>query len=397
MNNVPVTKSVIIVIIGLFNALICLGQTIEIDGINRDYIFYKPFGIQPNAPLVFVFHGYSGSALGIKNYSKFNLLAEEYGFAVCYPQGTKDQWGNTFWQVGYSFHSELVVDDVKFVRELALKLQDEHNLDTERTFSTGMSNGGDMSYYLACKAPEMFAAVAPVAGCIMQWYYNDCDNDVKMPVFAIHGTNDDITWWNGDINDTQGYGPYLGVRDAINFWKSKNETTTEVILNLPNKNINDGSTVVSYKYSGSDNFDVWLYEVTNGGHDWPGSSGNKDIDASFEVWNFFGYVMGKDLITGFVQEEIRSHTSQVHVYPNPFREFVTIDFDSDVSGNTSIIIYSMDGRLVVELFRGMKTARPLRISWDGKDRQGVKVSQGGYVIKILTDKRLFTRQFFVSN
>ena len=35
------------------------------------------------------------------------------------------------------------------------------------------------------------------------------------------------------------------------------------------------------------NFEVWLYEVVNGGHDWPGSNGNMDIESSYEIWKFF--------------------------------------------------------------------------------------------------------------
>ena len=48
-------------------------------------------------PLIFLMHGFTGSALGISSYSGMNALADEYGFVVCYPQGTSDQNGNNFW------------------------------------------------------------------------------------------------------------------------------------------------------------------------------------------------------------------------------------------------------------------------------------------------------------
>ena len=58
--------------------------------------------MNPYAPLVVVLHGYTGSASGIKNYSEMNAIADLNGFAVCYPQGTIDDFGSTFFNVGYS-------------------------------------------------------------------------------------------------------------------------------------------------------------------------------------------------------------------------------------------------------------------------------------------------------
>ena len=77
-------------------------------------------------------------------YSGMNEIAETNGFAVCYPQGTTDNNGNTFFNVGYSFHWNQTVDD--FIIALAEYLQAHYNLSPINTFSTGMSNGGEMSY-----------------------------------------------------------------------------------------------------------------------------------------------------------------------------------------------------------------------------------------------------------
>ena len=55
-------------------------------------------------------HGFTGSALGISSYSGMNALADEHGFVVCYPQGTSDQNGDNFWNVGYNFHDNQNVD-----------------------------------------------------------------------------------------------------------------------------------------------------------------------------------------------------------------------------------------------------------------------------------------------
>ncbi len=145
------------------------------DGIDRQYYFYIPDSIQPEAPLLFVFHGYTSSALTIMNYSGFNDIAEENGFAVCYPQGTIDDSGNRFFNVGYSFHVDQEVDDVGFTISLAHFLQSEFTLSRINSLSTGMSNGGDLGYLLACEAPDVFKAIGPVSGIMMEWIYAPCD------------------------------------------------------------------------------------------------------------------------------------------------------------------------------------------------------------------------------
>ena len=109
--------------------------------VDRQYYLYIPTTIEPESPLVFVFHGFTSSAENIMEYSGMNEIAETNGFAVCYPQGTTDNNGNTFFNVGYSFHWNQTVDDVGFIIALAEHLQAHYNLSTINTFSTGMSNG----------------------------------------------------------------------------------------------------------------------------------------------------------------------------------------------------------------------------------------------------------------
>ena len=75
----------------------------EFDKIEREFILYIPENLEDNASLVFVLLGYTGSAIDIMNYSGMNTVADENGFAVCYPQGVEDNFGNTFFNVGYAF------------------------------------------------------------------------------------------------------------------------------------------------------------------------------------------------------------------------------------------------------------------------------------------------------
>ena len=257
------------------------------NGQLREYYLYQPNSISENAPLVFVLHGYSGSAGGIMGYSGMNEVASDNGFAVCYPQGLSDNSGYNFWNVGYEFHDNQTVDDVAFLSSLAIYLQDEYGFDTQNTFVTGMSNGGDMSYMLACQANDVFRAIAPVAGCMMEEIYNTCDSS-PVPVLEIHGRQDNVTLWNGDMQNEDGWGAYYSTEDGIDLWVNINNCTSSENIFFPNTNSNDGSYVINHRYFDcTDNAEVWLYEIVGGGHDWPGASGNMDIDASEEVWAFF--------------------------------------------------------------------------------------------------------------
>lgn len=258
------------------------------NGQLRQYIYYSPSDLEIGSPLVFVLHGYTGDASSIQQYTGMDAIADEYGFAVCYPRGTVDHRNNRFWNVGYDFHEGVTIDDVDFIVQLAHHIQNQHKLSQQNTFVTGMSNGGEMSYLLACEASSVFKAVAPVAGMMLQTFFENCDSGKPVPVFEIHGTNDQINRYGGDIEGKDGWGAYPDIPFTIDYWVKTNGCTSVQIDTLPNINSEDSSFVISEKHLGCNNDDqVWLYKVINGGHDWPGAAGNKDINSSQHIWEFF--------------------------------------------------------------------------------------------------------------
>ncbi|MBE6303511.1 MAG: esterase [Bacteroidales bacterium] len=252
-----------------------------VDGVERMYKLYVPEGIKKNAPLVFVLHGYGGSFnLDGKG---FNECADRHGFAVCYPQGSKDGRGKNCWNVGYPFQADMTVDDVSFLCKLAKKLQKEHKLSRKNVFCTGMSNGGEMCYLLAYDRQSTFKAVAPIAGLTMEWMTKAYTRTRPIPLFEIHGTKDKTSEWTGDLDNKGGWGAYIAVPDAVNYWVGRNGCKREQTDTLPLKSA-DAHVVVSHKYVGAKGAkDVWLYEIIGGGHTW----GDKDIDTAEEIWKFF--------------------------------------------------------------------------------------------------------------
>ena len=84
----------------------------------------------------------------------------------------------------------------------------------------------------------------------------------------------------------QGVTYFPSLNDIIRYWVNHNHTdTTPTVVQLPDLNTTDGSTVELYSWNNGDGgVSVEHYEVIGGGHDWPGSFGNKDINSSLEIW-----------------------------------------------------------------------------------------------------------------
>jgi hypothetical protein len=132
--------------------------------------------------------------------------------------------------------------------------------------------------------------------------------------------------------------------------------------------------------------------VLGGGHDWPGSSGNMDIDASEEVWNFVSRYDINGLIggsTGIEQTslDVPENFELSQNYPNPFNPTTTISFDLPEATTLNLAIYDVTGKLVRtfaadELWNGGSYS----VIWNGEDDNGTAVSSGTYFCKMVTDK-----------
>ena len=273
------------------------------DGIEREYIIHIPKNLTEDSPLVFIIHGFTGSAEGISAYSGMNSIAEREGFIAVYPQGTKDINGNTFFNVGYEFHDDSTINDVSFIRELVRSLSQEFNLNRKKAFATGMSNGGDMSYLLACTSSDLFKAVAPVAGVLMKGLKDSCELSSPVPIFEIHGTADKISLFEGDLNNEGGWGAYYDLPSTIDFFAERYQLTNKSVKQMISKESGADYDIFFERHWTDDlEEEVWMYRIEDGRHVWPGikfnwwdnplawfyfGSGNEDINASEEVWAFF--------------------------------------------------------------------------------------------------------------
>jgi len=347
----------------------------EHEGINRQYIYYEPLGLNEQKPLVFVMHGFTGDASGIKNYSGMNQIADQYGFAVCYPRGTIDSGGNRFWNVGYAFHEDETVNDVGFLTELATYLQTNYDLNPDFTFATGMSNGGEMCYMLACQANDTFKAVAPVAGMILQDILDDCQDSTPIPIFEIHGSQDNVTPISGDPNNNDGWGAYPSIPFTINYFSEKNECSTLQTETLPDIDPSDGSYVVSEKHlNGINNNEVWYYEIIGGGHDWPGAWGNMDINAGEEAWLFFQKYID-DILSSNSYSFLEKN---IDVFPNPTNGLIHVK-SNDLFDILEISLVNVLGTTI--------EINPSNESIDLSD-----INTGIYFLSVKTSKGMITKK-----
>lgn len=260
-----------------------LNESIIHNNLQRDYIIHVPgaYSVNDPIPLVFCFHGYGSNASTIMSYTSFNYISDTAGFIVVYPQGTLLQ-GTTHWNVGgWTLGSNM--DDVGFISSLLDSLSDQYNIDESRVYSTGMSNGGYMSFLLACQLSDRIAAIASVTGSMTPQTYNLCNPQHPMPILQIHGTNDQTVPYLGDPLWTE------SINNVLQYWVDYNNCNTSPTT-IPITDINpfDNSTVERLTWENGDNSVVTDHlNVIGGGHDWFGVWGNMDIHSSFEVWKFF--------------------------------------------------------------------------------------------------------------
>jgi polyhydroxybutyrate depolymerase len=267
-----------IVLIGGTFAQTTVDSLLTADG-YRTYRVHTPPGFQPSEhlPLVLNLHGVGSNNAQQEVYSGMNAVADAERFVVVYPNGV-----NSSWNLGLG-----TVDEYGFFTALLDTLAVTYGINTERTYACGMSQGGYMSFVLACALYERIAAIASVAGSMALGLDLFCAPTRPVPVMMVHGTADGIVPYTGGIQS-------LAVPSVIAFWVAHNGCDpVPVITPIPNSVPWDLCTAVREDHgNGELGSAVALIRVEGGGHTWPGSAipvgvTNQDISASQAIWEFF--------------------------------------------------------------------------------------------------------------
>lgn len=293
------------------------------DGQQRSYMLYVPeiYAADTPVPLVFNFHGYTSNASEQMFYGDFRSIADTANFIIVHPQGTLLN-GVTHWNVG-GWTLGSTVDDVGFTETLIDEISATYNIDLSRVYATGMSNGGFMSYKLACQLGTKIAAIASVTGSMTPQIFNNCTPSHPTPVMEIHGTADRTIPYNGASFTKP-------ITTTLDFWVDYNNTNSVASTTmLEDINVSDGSTVEHIIYAGGDNdTKVEHFKVVGGGHTWPGTNfgaANQDFNASLEIWNFFSNYNLDFLMSSTTSISSIEKSQIIAISPNPTWSFLRLE------------------------------------------------------------------------
>lgn len=240
-------------------------------GEERRYLLHiPPHARRAALPLVVVLHGYGSNPEQQEQVSGLSQLADSAGFVAVYPLGLgrKPQWR-------FMGHDD---KDERFIRAVVADVGAQLPIDKHRVYVTGISNGAQMTARLACVAPDIFAAFAPVSGNYMD--FKDCKTGYTTPAMLFHGTNDRILPYNGRL-----------VQFSPQHWAeqraAQNGCAPKPVI------IVNHAEVSAQAWRGCRNqAEVIFYTLAGKGHSWPGSAmperiTSQNLNASQAMWDFF--------------------------------------------------------------------------------------------------------------
>jgi len=152
--------------VGLMAAVLALGGSVAsaevmtwtVDGETREAIVFAPKTPSGKVPLVLSFHGHGDD---MENFQYVGLQQAWPDAIVVYFQGLPSRDGYRGWQVERGDYNDR---DLKLVDVALASLRMKFNVDADRIYATGFSNGAHFTYLLWAARPSVFAAYAPVAG-----------------------------------------------------------------------------------------------------------------------------------------------------------------------------------------------------------------------------------------
>ncbi len=308
-----------------------ISQSLQYDGNNRQYELYIPqsYDGSENVPLLFNFHAGNGTSYSQIYISDMRNLADENNFILVYPQAIADptDGGSLNWM----FKGESDHDDIYFVEAMIDEIATQYSIDQSRVYACGYSLGGEFVHELLCRLNNRIAAGVAVARTMFIETYENCVPEHPTAIMSILGTDDFNSLYNGV--EFAGVLYYLSAADTHQFWIDYNNTDPNPIeIDLPNINTNDGSTVTKRIWENGDAcVSVVELRVNGGDHDWPGWSGNMDINSDEEIWNFVSNYSLSGQIENCNLGVNEFDKTKIQVYPNPTQEILNITINSNVS------------------------------------------------------------------
>lgn len=264
-------------------------ERITSSGEVRKYLLYVPETYDANkaVPLVINIHGFAQWPANQMKVSQWNELADEFGFIVVYPMGTSFPLR---WRVSEVPSIPGGPDkEIVFFNDLIDKLSNEYNIDPQRIYANGLSNGGGMSMLLGCRLSERIAAIGGVAGAYLI-DLQKCEQERAVPAIFFHGKADKIVPYDGGPSERFEL-PFPYIPDFVKSYAKISG------CDLSSENIEETENITGVRYAEcSQGAEVVFYTIEDGGHTWPGGNPlperitgktSQEIDATQLMWEFF--------------------------------------------------------------------------------------------------------------
>lgn len=266
-------------------------RTFDHGGRTRTARIHVPESYDPTVPamLVFNFHGFTSNGQQQEEYTRMSAASDARGFIAVHANGFE-----TSWNAGACCGAarDQGVDDVGYVMALLTRLEEEYCIDPRRVYSTGMSNGGFLSYRLACERADRFAAIASVTG-MLGLDSADCNPSRPVPVLHIHGTEDGIVRYGGGQTSV---GTFVSAAASVGHFRTVNGCASEAT-----ETFSMGDVRCERWGSCEASSDVELCTVTGGGHTWPGTELDPIVALLFGLGHTTQYLDGTNYVLDFFE------------------------------------------------------------------------------------------------
>lgn len=223
--------------------------------------------------LAVVLHGSYGNAERIREMTAFDREAVRHGLVVLYPEAVEEHWNDG--RVAKSTAAKQQINDVGFIASLVRAAQHTHGLTPAETFVTGFSNGGMMTFRLACEQPDLMSRVAIISASMPVGMVAQCRSGPR-DVLMMHGTKDPVIPYSGGpvgLFEKPRWGAVIPVEESVSFWRSRNGCNNAIKSHTLPVPVEDETTVTRYENTHCTSGDtVVLYRVEEGGHIWPGEN-----------------------------------------------------------------------------------------------------------------------------
>jgi polyhydroxybutyrate depolymerase len=261
---------------------------------DRPYDLLLPADRSQPMPLLLILHGGGGQRAvaaritcpegEIDSPKCLHKRALATGYAVVLPDGTGARlvkkmrtWNaggrpdSDRWRCTSGRACKENVDDIAYFRVLLADIKTMVRIDNKRVYATGISNGGAMSYRLACELSEQITAIAAVGGAMQLTTHDKCEPGRGIPVLHIHGTEDPCWRYEGGIPDCptgQKGLAHVPVSRTIQEWRTINGCDESPVISALPDTADDGTVTKRHTYQNC-KADLVLLEIEGAGHTWP--------------------------------------------------------------------------------------------------------------------------------